>query len=565
MPVRNQQPLNRNASRCYPFDESASLLDDAGRRLPDDVLVGLKAAVPEVVGRYVYVGAMTVTTRLVSLIIMASTDRTVAGTPVLAFSLVKPFERYRSFDCESLYPGAAGWLAIGPGYDNQTGFSYRCSLPSQSLLAPRAASWYKLPPIPGVAKLNNPAMTGLVRLSGGANLSIVGECREVPAYPVASYDPQYCGSDELGTQVRRVIVFRLNDTSPEQNQNVFDLFKGPCGGRPDSYSCGEPEPIEFLGPVPPDCCGNITIEFRGCAEIAAVVETAELDDEGELVEVADACGFTIDCGLGLTDACVTQTRLPDSEGRLPNEYDDLCASVSYVSISEPPAPDVEFSFNPDDASLNGDPNLPFDDDFETLGDYVVRSGEFNYKDTGSDVLLAATSSAMRNVVTYEPTPAIAGGFYRRVQARVSLRPGGAGSLHNAAVLANYRENTSNGTFSYFAAEIDWDGHYSGYKLLRLAKFTGTSWVHLFAVAVPELNIDDVYDLTLDVYPQPADADGAWLVARLVGVTEPSLDVSIGPLAVSNYGPADGLFGLGTNRAITRYYNFQVDNLTAPPS
>ena len=139
--------------------------------------------------------------------------------------------------------------------------------------------------------------------------------------------------------------------------------------------------------------------------------------------------------------------------------------------------------------------------------------------------------------------------------------GPAGALHNACVLTNYRQIPDQPSkFSYFAAEIDWDGHYRGFKLFRITKFDGSNWINLFSIAVPELEIDRDYEITLTVYPHP-QAEDAWLVARLRTVTDNSIDITLGPLAVDNYVPATGPCGFGSNRSMTYFTNFTVERIT----
>jgi hypothetical protein len=560
MSIRNKAWGNLNTTRDFPFADGVGLRDDKGGRPPHEVISGLKALAPNVVGQYLYVGAMTVTSRIVTLLIMASDDLDTAGTPVLAFSQTLPLVAYRPYALEAVYPGAGGWIAFGPHIADFP-YSGRFSLPRQSRLHPWAARSYQLPPIATAGLLHQTGLSGIVRLHGGNDMEIVRECREVPAYPVPEHYPQYCGDDELGTKVREVIVFRLK-TPNSDGTNVFDTYRGTCSGRPESQTCDGPTPIEFLGPVAPDCHGNITLELRGCAEISAIRETVVVDDEGEEVSREGACGVIIDCGLGLSDACTTQDRLPDSEGRLPNEYDDLCVSVSYVSVSEPVVPEESFSFDTGEAAESVNPDYPIEDDLTTIGDYVIRLGEF----TGDGDAMIAVNGATRNIATYEPPGDLPTGYYRRVEIEVSLAGVGSppGVLHNAAVLANYRETSlDSGRFRYYVAEIDWDGHYRGFKLFRIAYFNGSSWVNLLSRAVPDLVLDDRYRLSLQVMPGTA-LNSAWLYAELVGIDDPSINLSIGPLAVNNFGPADGPFGFATNRALSSFYSFTLDNVVLPP-
>lgn len=572
MATRNPGWHNHNSTRDYPFDGSASLLDNAGTRLPSDILAGLKLMVPEDIGRYVYVGGITVTANVCTVVLLAAQDLDGTGALAIAsLTVTQPATRYISYEVSPMTPGVLGWLTLGPGITNQVGYSGRFTSPRQSLLAPRAARWYKRPPLTGAGKLGNPALTGLVSLIGGTDIEIVKACREVPGAAVPENHPQYCGDDELGTQVRDVIVFRLKDKSIDQDQNVFDIYKGQCGKRPESRNCGDPDPIEFLGPVQPDCCGNITLVFSGCADISKIVEEATVDEMGDVIATEEACGIVVDCGLGLSEACITKDRLPDEDGRLPNEYEDLCVSVSVVSEStptDPVVPDPIFDFDSVSADVNQDPALPVTDNFQTFGNYVNRHGVFRYRENpvSNDVVLTADSGALRNVVTYEPTPALNNTFYKRAKAVVTLRSGtDVGSLHNAAVLANYRETEANsGRHSYYAAEIDWDGHYRGFKLFRIAKYTGFDWVTVFSVAVPQLQRNVDYLLSLEIYPQAEDANNAWLIARLRTVVGGAIDVTIGPLAVNDYAPATGLFGMGTYRSLSRFRQFAVENITSSP-
>jgi hypothetical protein len=298
------------------------------------------------------------------------------------------------------------------------------------------------------------------------------------------------------------------------------------------------------------------------------VEAVTLDESEDVLETQTACGVIIDCGLGLAEACVTKDRLPAADGRLPNEYDDLCQSVSFVSESLPPEePAPEFTFDEDEAASNSDGTLPQEDDFQTFGDWVNRHGLFRYKEysDSGDQVLTADSAALRNVVTYEPSPAITTTLHKQVSATVELLGNTSGALYNGAVIANYRETSEgSGRYSYYAAEIDWDGHYRGFKLFRIAKYTGTSWINLFSIAAPALQKGQAYTISLSIFPQAESEDNAWLLARLVSVYDDSIDITIGPMPVSGYAPVTGLFGLGTNRSLSRFRNFSVDNITEAP-
>ncbi len=319
MATRNQDWYDLNTGRSYPVADDATLIDSAGGRLPNHIICDLHILFPELAGEYAYLGAVTVSSNLVSVIVMASPG--VAGRSTVALAavnLTKPITKYRHYPLEALYPGVGGWIVFGEGIDEN--YQGRFGRASQSRLVEKTARKYPELPIPNVGKAgNNSPLTGLVLLEAGNDMEIVSECREIPAHPVPSHSSYYCGGDELGTQVRDVIVFRLRSNTAEE-ENVFNKYKGRCGARPESLSCGDPQPIQFLGPVSPDCCGNINLELRGCM-LASRVTREDTDV---------ACGVVVDCDLDIDEACVTAKYLPEEDGKLPTEYDDLCASVSEI-------------------------------------------------------------------------------------------------------------------------------------------------------------------------------------------------------------------------------------------
>jgi hypothetical protein len=546
MAVRNLAWNASNASRFHPFDESATLLDDAGTRPPLQIVTDLKLLVPESAGRYVYVGGISVTANIVTVLFLASDGLYSKGNLIATISQKLPVNRFYPYQLSASIDGIGGWISFGDLADLT--YQGRFSLPVQSFLSPLVARPYRVPPIPWVRSEGGSTMTGLVRLSGGHDIEVVKECREVPGHGVATYHESYCGSSDHGTQVRDVIVVRLKDKTGVPTRNVFDLYKGPCGKRPSSRTCGTPDPIEFLGPTPPDCNGNITIRLQGCLDMLEVKEVVTVDDNGDPVFSEDASGVLLACGMTLDDACIQATQLPDSEGRLPNEYDNACEDESITSLSDSAGPDQGFSFDTGEALAEeiGSISEPLD----VIDDWVIHFGFFSH---ASGKLVGGSFS--RNVATYEPVAAPAG-FYKKATAKVQLISELPGSLHNASVVANFNN-------SYFVAEIDWDGHYRGFKMFRIAEFDGSQWLNIYAVAVPTLQLGDLYDLSLSVLPHE-EANKAWLVANLKGITNPGIDLEIGPVAVSGYGTATGYFGIGSNRSAANFDNFRIQSITTAP-
>ena len=151
------------------------------------------------------------------------------------------------------------------------------------------------------------------------------------------------------------IIIRLVDSL---NRNVFDLYTGPCGGRPESGTCDQPA-VQSINGVMPDCDGNLTINFLGA----------------QAIDFADGGGIALDVPLGMADVCTGQDYLPDSEGNLPSDYPGECPPPE---PPEPPeAPPATGGLPPISSACSA---LPFYDSFDespVSGGWVVTSGNFD--------------------------------------------------------------------------------------------------------------------------------------------------------------------------------------------
>lgn len=573
--IRNQSWYDLNESRPWPISDEATAVADDGTRFPNRALADLHLAFPQSVAQRAFISAVAITPTLATVTILGteSTASPSSYLPLAAVSLVKPIDPYRMYPLEALMPGVGGWIVFG--YEaarddaNVESFHARFSTPAQSIIQPSCTRAYRDLPVASIGRLGaaNP-LTGLIRLSGGNDLEVVKECREIPLVPGT-------GCDVNISAARDVIVIRLKETiigttaggvpaaQPADNfRNVYDVYKGPCAGRPESVSCGDPQPIELLASVPPDCCGNIDLVLRGCATPSRITQQALVVDD-IVQSVEETCGVIIDCELSLAEACITPDRLPGPDGTLPNEYDDLCESASSVSVTLPPVADTEESFSvleeSQSAEAASNPELPFCDNFSTNNaDLAVTTGIFGYntelrRHWSTE---GAYGQALRNVSVWDFD---FDSFFKRVYTQVVLLPGSSGSLHNAAVIANYHETgPGTGKFAYYVAEIDYDGSYQGYKIFRIGRFNGAIWNTEFAVPVPTLALNNRYDLYLTIHPVIDRPTSAWLTARLVGQDD-SIDLTIGPLLENDYDPSVGKFGMGTNRAASRFYHFCVEN------
>lgn len=289
--LRNLSWYALNATRCYPVDDGASLLDDAGTVLPSDIIADLRLVFPRRYGRFAYISSVTVTDRIVTVTLLGSTTENGGDlSPLAAISIPQPVQPWRTYVLEPQVSNVGGWIVFGGGVSRT--YRGRFSSCAQTRLHGRAATATAALPVKGLSKLHDATpLSGLVTLKAGSDLVI--EAAEVTIDDV----------------LRDVIRIRLRD--PKGNtDNVFDQYKGQCGQRPESQNCGDPQPIEAINDVTPDCCGKITLRFRGCAQPSLITN--------------DRSAATLDCDIGLGDVCDTQSKLPAAGGDLPGQYDNQC-------------------------------------------------------------------------------------------------------------------------------------------------------------------------------------------------------------------------------------------------
>lgn len=293
--IRNLNWYALNATRSYPVDDAASCVDDAGQFLPVGIIADLRLIFPRTLGQFTYIGSVTVTPKIVSVTILAS-QTTDGGdlSPVAAISLPQPVLPWKTYDLDPQVSGAGGWIVFGGGV--ATPYRGRFSQCGQTRLNGRAATATAALPVKGMAKMHDSvALTGIVTLKGGNDLVI--EAAE----------------ETIDDVLRDVIRIRLREPKGVTD-NVFDTYRGKCGERPESKNCGDPQPIEAINDVVPDCCGVITLHFKGCAQPAWLRN--------------DRSSAVVDCGVGLGEACGPTDKLPDPTstppGQLPNEYEGHC-------------------------------------------------------------------------------------------------------------------------------------------------------------------------------------------------------------------------------------------------
>lgn len=535
--IRNHEWYNSKELVAWPLSDTATAIADSGTRLPSNLLVDMNLWFPRDLGQNVFISSLSVGKAIVSAVISVVSDTDVV-TPIAAVSAVTP-EPYVQYSVESLMPGVAGWVVFGDGISKEQISSYKFSDYTQTVLLPQLVTAYDRPPITDIAKLNNNTkLTGVIRLQGGDDIEIVREYREITDI------------------VRTAAVIRLKAKPSESvsDVTVYAKYYGPCGGRAESGTCGQPDPIEFINSVQPDCCGNINLEFRGCADVKFIQN--------------ESCSVAIGCHFGLSEACVTPDRLPDALGRLPNEYEDLCVSESIISSEGVSDRFIAFGTGSGgytvaltDSDL--DPRLPRREDFShrTASEFEVMSGRFTIVPNSELPIYGGYSlkphDADKFVAVLKPREYSQTCLFRSATCWFSLSDKEPGTLRNGGLIVNYNKVDK----SFYSVELDQLGSFSGYKSLRIVRHDPGAIRTLVSVPIDNLAADVLYRLKTAVIPGATPTE-AWLTATLVSelpTTSPLfVNRSIGPFNIVDTTPS-GSFGFVAVKSATQFVRLIVDN------
>ena len=537
MPVRNNNWYNLQSTRRYPLDDRSTGTGDDGTRLLDDILVDCQLRWPHIAGEYAYVGGITVTNKIVTVMLLAASapDATDGFVPLGVVSLPQPVVPYVHYPISALYPGTGGFLVFG---DVTEAFSARFSTPQQGLLAPRCAQAYHALPIPTLRKWSrNIGLAGLVKILGGPDVEVVKETMTIDGHE------------------QEVLVVRL--ISPTTIRNVLENYIGPCDLRPESRNCAK-EGVETINSVAPDCNGNINIVFRH-------LTTAPF--QGCNTTVA---GVTLDQSLGLTAVCT-----PLVPGRFVGV--DLCAlSESSVSSSQgSQSSSSQSSSSSSQQSSSSQPclSLPYLETFDggDAEDFVVKIGQFDFvavdspeepdgseQSLGSgsaspvDVSYRAIDASRRNVSVVDACGlGVATG--KRVTTHVSLA--NTSGRHNGGSILNYHivQPLTNAHIEYFSAVLDRDA-----GKVRLLRFNGTGLNEESSAAVGSpILFDDWYQIVAEV---TLSGSGVAIRVTVTGITNPAWPMVQFTVTSNRYLPADGLFGLGTDRSQARFSFFLLEDI-----
>jgi hypothetical protein len=449
--------------------------------------------------------------------------------PAAVLSLPKPIDIYRVIALQAQYPGVYGYVVFGEEINNLDSFFGRFSTPGQSVVVPKAARPYADLPISsvGVPEAGS-GLTGLVKLTAQAPLEIVKETREI---------------DNI---VRDAVVIRLVQPIG-QATNVFQQFTGACGGRPESNTCSQ-SAVEFINNVAPDCAGTLTLKFAGAIDVASTTPIV---------------GAVVDGTYGLAETCLNKNQVPTADGKLPNQYPNLCnllVSSQNLEVSLPPWPPVQ---------THGHSTLPYTDDFDACvaRDFLIIQGGWTFtSDDSPDQMLSeppngpsqcpvgstghmslstetTIGASVRNIDVWTGNGQTSG---VEIITDFNVQQGPIGALHNAGIILNYRPHqTDADRYVYYLVQVDYDA-----QALQLWFFNGTQFVLIGSVPLVGMLFGVWYRVFVIV--RPGLGSGVTIQAQVLSLIDGSINVTFGPVAVNSYLPATGYNGLESNRSFTRF-------------
>lgn len=557
--IRNNHWYNLNEQNSYPVDDTASCLSNTGIRLPSSIVVDLQLRWSEQLGKYAFISAITCSEKILTLLIAATDEldnssnqsKLIAGVSLDKGNLVP----YRTYKLDVFEPGVAGFVAFGSNTEEL--FSGVFSSPLQTRLTAKAARPIRKPPVETLGILNiEKALSGLVQLSAEQPLEIVREPRTIN-----------------GIFYENVIVFRLRelptDAATQNTESVFSQFAGPCGKRVGSRSCVDPQPLESINGLAPDCDGVLTLDFQGCA----VVGKNNAD-----------CGVVVDCQYGLSETCAPPF-LPDLvTGKLPSEVPPVV--IPPPEPPEPPTPPV----NSISDSMNTLLALPYCDTFDdgfaygfapmdsstwgmTLDDspeeaYCCVGPPPNFTAFGCESSISDSQSNSVSVVDYSYGTAnlvslsrtnIAlftldvQSLYRKYTTDFKVVSLNTAGRNNAGIIVNYRLNSAD-LYTYVFAALDIDNQVFG-----VYYFNGINAVPLSTVAVPLAAIDQWYHLEFTVTPNETTRTSVNFQAVLKGINDPLTDIAISTSLAGTLWEVDaGNAGFYTRRSASYFSYWRVD-------
>ena len=590
MSIRNNHWYNLNEQRNYPLDDTASAVSDAGQRLPATLIADLRLRWPVTHGQYAFVSSASVTKHIVTFLVEATDDLdNSSGNSVLLAGVSIPLASRvngRTYPLDVFEKGVGGFVTIGSGVDKE--FTGNFSSPRQSLLTTRAARAARVPPIPSIGiEQASTSLRDVVNLTASAPIELSKETRVID-----------------GVEYDNVIVMRLAEKVVEvasiaSADSVYSKYAGPCGKRVGSKSCFDPQPLQTINGITPDCDGVLILEFDGCATVGRNVQD---------------CGVVIDCNMGLSDSC-NPPYLPNLQtGELPSEL-----PLVIISPPLPPVPPIEpdCSISEIEVTLLSLPYCDTFDDGIAHGFYPTDNSLFGIiaddspaerdccdgppvsdEHYGCDTSQSVSDSeggppgyAEEYYLTYAteyyqglsvkfpiwgPIPEVASSYgaisqaalsrtnislfaydvqtlYRKYTTDLKVIDSGRGSSMKAGIIVNYQVGPG-GLITYILTQLDITTdtigiyYFNGSQLVKLADRTniGSRAGYWYRMTFAVFTLD--YDLTRVLFE-----------TNLYGIEEEvEISGAVGQIGCNTWGTDSGLAGLYTSRSNSYFSFWRID-------
>jgi hypothetical protein len=369
----NQQWLDENEQRNYPLDSLATLIDDQGNNLPNEIITDLRVLFDRKLGDGAYISSIMVSELLVTVTIVAvETDPFIAqgeGDDIVTGDLgIQPLAvvqasrreagKGQTFKLEPLQDGVAGWISFGQGI-SQTG-TWAFSSATQSCLHARAYSRIDYGGVTTVGPdTSTLTLDGLVKILGRSGVQTEIATRDIYS------------DDTLVEADATCLIINLDTANPTN----FALLAGECGVRPDSDNCGK-EGIRFFASVAPDVNGNINLLF----DPYFVGYPIQYKDEEGYEDYTEYIGLALELRLGedaeinIEDLCGTREPRINPDGTFPGDTEGEC------NADPPELPDIESCFCED---VGADTPLQMDIWHQPdVGDPVLETILMLYSGTG---------------------------------------------------------------------------------------------------------------------------------------------------------------------------------------
>lgn len=553
MGIINAHWYTINESINYPLDDSATCIDNDGNRLPSNILVDANIRWSRLYGNYLFLSSVTVNKNLVTLTFqVANSLSSTTFNPIGVLTLRQPVQENIHYPITPLVKNAGGWVVFGSGVkisaDNANSYSGLFSSPQQSFFAPRAAFPYRPLAVKSLGVLHSLHFieNDIVRL------------RVTP--------PLYARVEErvINSINRKVIVIGLQQLHTQSDasqvvtgsniistgESVYELFAGPCRGRPESQNCPDGKvAIEAINSVTPDCDGEITLEFSGCALVGQVL-------------APNNNTIVLECDRGFDDICVGPA-LPDSSGNLPEDNIPY-TPVDYYDVQGPS--DIEPPI-----SGGGDPPPPFPHlqcwpNCSVL-DFSVRDGSWSTLNltNNNDIdqwrsrcssnnapmcIYKSDSLSQRNVTVWD-ADVTAISRYLETHLKI-INTNTSGAKLNGGIVLHCRPKFNNPQkLVYYYVTLDYDT-----KRLALRYFNGTQFNEIQYTLLPQLLINKWYELQVSV--TPATGDNANIIITALSLEDSSVNVTLGPVSVYYPNPHTGKNGLGAMQSVAYFSYWYVD-------